>query len=176
MAIDLASFVRDVQDFPAPGISFKDITPLLGDPVALQCALDGLAGPFVSDSAPVVDKVAGIEARGFVLATPVAVRLRAGFIPIRKAGKLPFVVAGVNYGLEYGTDRIEIHTDAIAPGERVLIVDDVLATGGTAAAAVQLIQGLGGVVVAAAFLIELTFLGGRSVLPPDIPVHALLTY
>ena len=158
------SYVRDIPDFPEPGVTFKDITPLLADPRALARAHDALAEPFADDG---VDVVAGIEARGFLLGTPVAERLGTGFVPLRKAGKLPWRTESVTYDLEYGTDTIEIHADAVASGARVLIVDDVLATGGTARAAGQLVRNIGGQVVGMAFLLELGFLGGRTRLTDD---------
>ena len=168
----LRTLVRDVADFPEPGVLFKDITPLLADGAALALTVDSLTEGI--DPAD-VDRVAGIEARGFIVAAPVAYRLRAGMVPVRKAGKLPWQVDGVDYGLEYGTDRLEIHRDAVRPGDRVLIVDDVLATGGTAAAAVRLVESLGGRVVGLAFIIELAFLGGRSRLG-ELDARALLVY
>jgi len=158
-AVALTGFIRDIADFPRPGVVFKDITPLLADPVAFRDAVDGLAAPFASAG---VDKVAGVEARGFLFAAPVAYRFGGGFVPVRKAGKLPWQIEQQEYELEYGTDLLEIHRDAVAPGERVLIVDDVLATGGTAAATARLIERLGATVVGFAFVIELEFLGGRA--------------
>ncbi|MDH5615377.1 MAG: adenine phosphoribosyltransferase [Acidimicrobiia bacterium] len=166
-----AKLVRDVVDFPEPGILFKDITPVLADRQAFTALIDDLAGPFAGR----IDKVAGIEARGFILATPVAEFLRTGFIPIRKPGKLPWRVVREDYQLEYGQDALEIHEDAIAPGDRVLVVDDVLATGGTAAAAVRLLRRLGAEVVAVAVFLELGFLDGRSALP-DVEFHSLVNY
>jgi adenine phosphoribosyltransferase len=167
-----AVLVRDVPDFPKPGITFKDITPLLADPEAFTEVIDRLAEPFVGRG---ITKVVGIEARGFVMAAPVAHRLGAGFVPVRKPGKLPWETASAAYELEYGTDELEVHLDAIAPGEQVLVVDDVIATGGTALAAARLVEGLGGVVVGLAFLIELAFLGGTDRLG-DLPHRSLLTY
>lgn len=155
----LAEFIRDVPDFPKPGIVFKDITPLLADAAALSAAVEGLASPFAADG---IDKVVGIEARGFILAAPVALALDAGFVPVRKAGKLPSGVTSATYELEYGTDTLEIHGDAIAAGERVLVVDDVIATGGTAAATAGLVEDLGAVVVGLSFVIELAFLAGME--------------
>jgi adenine phosphoribosyltransferase len=169
---DLGGFIRDVPDFPKPGIVFKDITPLLADPDAFASAIDALIAPFTGAG---IEKVVGIEARGFILAAPVAQALGAGFVPVRKPGKLPWQVASQSYELEYGTDRLEVHRDAVAPGERVLLVDDVLATGGTASAALELLGGLGAEVVGLAFLIELGFLAGRSQLG-DAAIAALLTY
>ncbi len=158
-----ASWVRDhiraIADYPKPGVTFRDITPLLGNAAAFGRAVDDLVTRF-HDVA--VDRVVGIESRGFILAAPVAYRLRAGFVPVRKAGKLPWAVAREEYELEYGTDKLEVHRDAFRPGERVLIVDDVLATGGTAAAAGRLIDTLGGEIVGFGFLLELEQLAGRS--------------
>ncbi|HEY2960723.1 MAG TPA: adenine phosphoribosyltransferase [Actinomycetota bacterium] len=153
------SLVRDVPDFPKPGIVFKDITPLLADEVAFSSVIDETVVHFGRGN---VDKVVGIEARGFILASPVAYHFGAGFVPVRKAGKLPWKVETEEYQLEYGSAALELHDDAIAPGERVLIVDDVLATGGTARAAARLVERLGGKVVGIATLIELSFLEGRK--------------
>jgi adenine phosphoribosyltransferase len=158
----LVALVRDIPDFPRPGVTFKDITPLLGDPDAFRAAVDGLSGRFEDAR---VDRVLGVEARGFILAAPIAYRFGAGFTPVRKAGKLPWQVEAEEYELEYGTDLLEIHKDAIEPGERILVVDDVLATGGTAAATVRLVERLGGEVVGLGFVLELAFLDGRSRLP-----------
>ncbi len=151
--------VRDIPDFPSPGVVFKDITPVLADPGAFSGAVDELAEWSLGRD---VDAVVGIEARGFILAAPIAYRLGAGFVPVRKAGKLPWSVEQEGYSLEYGTDRLEIHADGVAPGSRVLVIDDVLATGGTAAATVRLVERLGAEVVALGFVIELGFLAGRS--------------
>ncbi|NRQ32051.1 adenine phosphoribosyltransferase [Nonomuraea sp. NN258] len=148
--------IRDVADYPKPGVLFKDITPLLADPVAFAAVVDELA------SLHQVDKIVGIEARGFILAAPVALRAGAGFVPVRKKGKLPAATLEESYDLEYGSATIEVHRDAFAPGDRVLIVDDVLATGGTAKAAVELVERAGGVVVGLAVLMELAFLQGRE--------------
>jgi adenine phosphoribosyltransferase len=167
-----AALIRDVPDFPKPGITFKDITPLLADPEAFAEVVDRLAEPFVGRG---ITKVVGIEARGFVVAAPVAHRLGAGFVPVRKPGKLPWETASEAYELEYGTDELEVHLDAIAPGEKVLVVDDVIATGGTALAAARLVEGLGGQVVGLAFLLELAFLGGADRLG-ELPHVSLLTY
>ena len=169
---DLRALIRDIPDFPQPGVTFKDITPLLGDARAFATVVDRLAEHFVGRP---VDKVAGIEARGFVLAAPVAHRLGAGLVPIRKPGKLPWAIETQEYDLEYGTDRLEVHQDAVLPGERVVIVDDVLATGGTAAAAARLVEAIGGEVVGLGFLIELGFLGGATQLSGRDHM-ALLTY
>ena len=153
------ALVRDVPDFPKPGIVFKDITPLLADEVAFSSVIDETVVHFGRGN---VDKVVGIEARGFILASPVAYHFGAGFVPVRKAGKLPWKVETEEYQLEYGSAALELHGDAITPGERVLIVDDVLATGGTARAAARLVERLGGKVVGIATLIELGFLEGRK--------------
>lgn len=153
----LAPYVRDVEGFPQEGVIFKDVTPLLGDHVAFATAVDALVMHFGRGT---VDKVVGIEARGFIFGAPVAYHFGAGFVPARKAGKLPGPTRSVTYDLEYGEETLELHRDAIEPGQRVLIVDDVLATGGTAAATVELVEGLGGEVVGLGFLLELSFLGG----------------
>jgi adenine phosphoribosyltransferase len=153
----LADYVRDIPDFPKPGVVFKDVTPLLLDHVAFSTAIDALVMHFGRGT---VDKVVGIEARGFILAAPVAYHFGAGFVPARKDGKLPAAARAVSYQLEYGNETLEMHEDAISPGDRVLIVDDVLATGGTAAATASLVEQLGGNLVGLGFLIELEFLGG----------------
>src|SRR3954454_19762060 len=168
----LKSHIRDIPDFPKPGVTFKDITPLLADAGAFMSMVDALADRFRDEP---VDKVLGIEARGFIIAAPVAHALGAGFVPVRKAGKLPWEVEKQEYVLEYGTDLLEIHRDAVAPGERALIVDDVMATGGTASAAVRLVEKLGGEVAGLAFVIELAFLGGRGKLG-DHSAVSLITY
>jgi adenine phosphoribosyltransferase len=155
----LSELVRDIDDFPTKGVSFRDITPLLGDGKGFARAIDELAGCF-DDVHP--DRVLGMEARGFIIAAPVAYRLGAGFVPVRKAGKLPWAVVREEYSLEYGRDKLEIHRDAIHPGENILVIDDVLATGGTAAATVRLVEALGGVVLGVGVLIELEDLGGRA--------------
>lgn len=152
------SLIRDVPDFPRPGIVFKDITPLLADPAGLRLCVDALAAPFEDRS---VDVVAAPEARGFVVGPVVAHRLNAGFVPLRKPGKLPRETLEADYELEYGTERLEMHTDAIVDGAKVLVVDDVLATGGTAAASAQLVKRGGGVLVGFSFILELGFLSGR---------------
>ena len=157
--LDLASLIRDIPDFPKPGVGFKDITPLLGDAAGFAHVVDRLTEHFTGRR---VDKVVGIEARGFVIAAPIAHRLGAGLVPIRKPGKLPWTTQVQEYDLEYGTDRLEVHTDAVAAGERVAVIDDVLATGGTAAAAAALIEAIGGEVVGLGFVIELAFLGGAA--------------
>jgi adenine phosphoribosyltransferase len=168
----LKEHVRDIPDWPSPGIVFRDITPLLAAPDAFAATVDALAAPFNDTQ---IDKVLGIEARGFVFAAPVAYRHAAGFVPVRKAGKLPWEIERAEYELEYGSDLLEIHRDAVTPGERVLIVDDVIATGGTAAASAQLAERLGGTVVGFAFVIELAFLQGRKKIA-GYPVHSLVTY
>lgn len=164
--------IRDIPDFPKPGVLFKDITPVLADPEAFAELVDDLCAPYKVGT---IDKVAGIEARGFILATPVAEQLKAGFVPIRKPGKLPAEIIRQTYELEYGTDALEMHRDGVNPGDRVLIVDDVLATGGTAAAAIRLVQQLDAEVVGVAVFIELGFLRGRASLD-DVGLHALVTY
>jgi adenine phosphoribosyltransferase len=158
-AESLKSLIRNVPDFPKPGILFYDITTLLRDPEGFKAAIESLAAPFAGAG---IDIVVGIESRGFILGGAVADRLGAGFCPIRKPGKLPAKTLRESFSLEYGTDSIEIHADAIHPGQRVLVVDDVLATGGTARAAVSLVKGLGGTLHGLAFLIELDFLNGRE--------------
>jgi adenine phosphoribosyltransferase len=165
----ITSLVRDVRDYPQAGVMFKDITPLLADGKAFAAVVDALAATY----AP-VDKVAGIEARGFILAAPVACRLGAGFVPIRKKGKLPGATFAEEYALEYGTATIEVLTDAFEPGDRVLVIDDVLATGGTARATADLVQRAGARVAGLSVLLELSFLHGRAKLT-DLPVTALLT-
>lgn len=155
----LRAVIRDIPDFPKPGIVFKDITPILSDPVHFKESLELLCD---TAGGQAIDKVVGIDARGFIFAAAVADRLNAGFVPVRKQGKLPWKTRQLAYTLEYGESVVEIHEDAVKPGEKVLLVDDLLATGGTAAAAVQLLDGLGADVVAISFLIELGFLGGRE--------------
>lgn len=168
---ELYGAIRDVPDFPKPGIVFKDITPLLLDADLLRSALDGLSGPFRDAG---VTHVVAIESRGFLLGGPVALALKAGLVPIRKPGKLPHDRQRVEYDLEYGTDALEMHRDALGPGHRVLVVDDVLATGGTAEAAGRLVKGCGATLVGYSFLIELEFLKGRGRLRER--VEALLHY
>jgi len=167
----IRSLIRDVPDFPKQGVMFKDITPVLADPGAFDVALDLILAPFAGAG---ITKVAGIEARGFMFAAPIACRLGAGFIPIRKPGKLPREVVEQEYVLEYGTDRLQVHADAVHAGERVLVVDDVLATGGTAAASVELLRRVGAEVVGVAVLLELVLLGGRAKLD-GIPFHAVVS-
>ncbi len=164
--------IRDVPDYPKPGILFKDITPLLADHVAFAGAVDAIVAQWGRGT---VDKVIGIEARGFILAAPVAYHFGAGFVPVRKRGKLPGPTLTAAYALEYGEAELEVHADAFEPGERVLVVDDVLATGGTVAATIGLLERAGASVVGLSVLIELSFLGGRAALA-DREVHALVTY
>lgn len=168
----IRSKIRDVPDFPKPGILFKDITPVLADPRAFNLCLDLLAETFDGQQ---VDGIVGIESRGFIFGAALASRMRKAFIPVRKPGKLPAATHKVSYELEYGTDAVEIHRDAIAPGESVIVVDDLIATGGTAWAACELVKKLGGNVLGAAFVIELTFLPGRKRLEP-VPVSTILQY
>jgi adenine phosphoribosyltransferase len=164
--------IRDIPDYPTPGVNFRDITPLLGNAEAFQRAVIELVHRF--DAVP-VDRVLGMEARGFILAAPVAFRIGAGFVPVRKTGKLPWAVVREEYSLEYGTDKLEMHRDAIHPGERVLVIDDVLATGGTASATCRLVEALGGVVAGLGFLIEIEALHGRDKLG-DRMVESLAVY
>jgi adenine phosphoribosyltransferase len=169
---DLRDCVRDIPDFPKPGVIYKDITPLLANTDAFRSTIDLLAGHFEGRK---VDRVLGVEARGFIIAAPVAYRFGAAFVPVRKAGKLPWEIERVEYELEYGSDLLEIHRDAVAPGDAVVVIDDVLATGGTAAATVRLVEKLGGTVVGLAFVIELGFLHGREKLAGH-DVLSLVTY
>lgn len=169
---DLQRLIRDIPDVPTPGVMFRDITPLLADPVGYDASVKAIVGMTHGKR---VDKVIGIEARGFIIAAPVAFHLNAGFIPVRKAGKLPWAVVREEYSLEYGTDQLEIHRDALKPGDSVVIVDDVLATGGTAKAAIRLVEGLGATVAGLLFLIELPALGGRQTLTGH-SVSSVITY
>ena len=168
----LRDTIRDVPDFPKPGILFKDITPLIGDPAGLRAALDLLAAPFADQG---VTAVAGMESRGFIFGVPVAERLGVGFVPVRKPGKLPAETVREEYELEYGTDSLEMHRDALTGADRVLVVDDLLATGGTAAATLRMIRGAGAAVVGVAFVIELAFLHGRERIT-DTQVESLVVY
>jgi adenine phosphoribosyltransferase len=167
----LAGHLRDVPDFPSPGIVFKDLTPLLGDVDAFRYTVDAIADHAAGLT---LDKVVGIEARGFIFAAAVAYRLGAGFVPVRKAGKLPWKTVTETYALEYGTDSLDIHEDAVAAGDTVYIVDDVLATGGTAAATCTLVERVGGRIAGLAFVVELGFLGGRAKLT-DHDILSLIT-
>ncbi len=167
----LKQAIRTVPDFPEPGIQFKDITPVLGHPELLRLAIEALLEPFQDQE---ITKVVGIESRGFILGGMLPHHLDAGFVPVRKKGKLPYQTLAESYQLEYGTDTIEMHIDAIEPGDRVLIHDDVIATGGTAEATIRLVERAGGEVVGCAFLIELTGLQGRKRLPAHVPVHTVL--
>jgi adenine phosphoribosyltransferase len=171
---DLKSSIRTIPDYPKPGIMFRDITTLLGNPRAFRRAIDELVQPWAGTK---IDKVAGIEARGFILGGAVAHQLSTGFVPIRKKGKLPHTTVSIAYSLEYGLDEMEMHEDAIAPGEKVILIDDLIATGGTAEGAVKLIRKLGAIVVAACFVIDLPELGGAKKLKDlDVPVRTLITF
>lgn len=164
--------IRDIPDFPKPGIVFKDITPLVRDPASLRLAVHQLLHPFLGEQ---ITTVAGMEARGFIFGSLVAWELGVGFVPLRKPGKLPFSVESVSYDLEYGSAALEVHTDAVGPGDRVLLIDDLLATGGTACASCALLEQLGATIAACAFVVELDGLGGRQSLAPQ-RVHSLLHY
>lgn len=168
----LKGFIRDIPNYPQPGVLFRDITPMLQDGDALRFAVEALARRYRDAE---IDQVVGIESRGFIFGTPLAYLLGTGFVPVRKKGKLPWQTVAVDYDLEYGSSVLEIHTDALRPGQRVLIVDDLLATGGTTAGTVKLVEGLGAEVISLAFLIELGALGGRERLPGQ-DVFALLQY
>ncbi|NLD73236.1 MAG: adenine phosphoribosyltransferase [Chloroflexi bacterium] len=171
--MDLAALIRDVPDFPVPGVLFKDVTTLLGDPDGFRAAVDALRDHYADRND--IDLVAAIEARGFLFAAPLAYLMRAGLVPIRKPGKLPASTTSIEYSLEYGSNTLEMHTDAIVPGQKVLVVDDVLATGGSAKAAVELIERLGGEVIGVAFLAELTFLNGIAKLH-GYDVYSVIRY
>ncbi len=170
--LDLREYIRDIPDFPKPGIMFKDITPLLSDPVAFGGCIAQLSDHFAGER---ISVIAAAEARGFIFGAPLALQLNAGFVPIRKPGKLPYATIAQEYQLEYGSDKLEVHSDALGPGQRVLLIDDVLATGGTMKACHDLVTSTGAVVVACAFLIELSFLGGRGKLAPS-SIFSLITY
>ena len=171
----IRSRVRDIADFPKPGVTFKDITPILDDHVAFTLVVDALArAGRDADGEVVVDKVVGMEARGFILAAPVALSLGVGFVPVRKPGKLPWKTRAVSYDLEYGSETLEMHLDALDEGDRVLVIDDVLATGGTARATADLVEQGGGTVHALAMLLELSFLSGRDAIG-DLPLTVLHT-
>ena len=170
--MDIKKLIRTIPDHPKPGIQFRDITTLLLDPAGIRSAVTQLAEPFSGDQ---IQKVAGVEARGFIFGLAVAMQLDVGFVPIRKPGKLPWETVGEDYELEYGTDRVEVHRDAIQAGERVLLVDDLIATGGTARATAELAHRSGAELIGCAFLIELTELKGRDVLDVE-RVHSVLRY
>jgi adenine phosphoribosyltransferase len=172
MVDTIRSLIREIPDYPKPGILFYDITPVLANPDGFAGLIEAMTAPFRASG---ITKVAGIEARGFTLAAPVAEKLGAGFVPIRKPGKLPYEVKRKDYDLEYGTDALEIHADAVGPDDRVLLVDDVIATGGTASAAISLLKGLGSEVVGFSVFIELVFLNGMLALD-GVSHHALLRY
>jgi adenine phosphoribosyltransferase len=172
--MNLADSIRSIPDYPKPGIVFRDITTLLGDARAFRRAVDELVQPFAGLK---IAKIAGIEARGFILGGAVAHQLSAGFVPVRKKGKLPHETVSVTYELEYGTDEIEVHKDAVSPGERVLLVDDLIATGGTAEGAVNLLSRLGAEVVAACFIVDLPDLGGADrIRRLGVPVRTLVSF
>lgn len=170
LTVDAMAAIRDIPDFPKAGILFKDITPLLSDGPLFDRVI-----AWMCDRSDDADKIVGMESRGFIFGAPMVSRTGAGFVPARKPGKLPYETVGVDYALEYGTARLELHVDAVQEGDRVVIVDDLLATGGTAAATVELVRKLGADPVAAIFLVELGFLDGRAKLG-DLPVHSLITY
>jgi adenine phosphoribosyltransferase len=171
-SLNLRDYIRDIPDFPKPGILFKDITPLLAAPAVFRAAIDQLAEHYRDQR---IDTIAAAEARGFIFGAPLALALNAGFVPIRKPGKLPHATIALEYQLEYGTDKLEVHTDAFAPGRRVLLLDDVLATGGTMRACVELVRGTGAHVVGCAFVLELGFLNGREKLA-STDIFSLLSY
>ena len=172
VSTDLRDWIRDIPDFPKPGVTFKDITPMLAHPEAFRAVVDRLAEAFAGRS---IETVAAAEARGFIFGAPLALALGAGFVPIRKPGKLPYATLALEYQLEYGSDRLEVHTDAMGPGRRVLLLDDVLATGGTMRACCDLVRQAGAEVVACAFVVELSSLQGRGRLEP-CEVFSLITY
>lgn len=171
--MNLHSLIRDIPDWPKPGIMFKDITPLMRDPRGLAMAVELMVNPYRGKG---IDLVAGAESRGFIFGTAIAQALSAGFIPIRKPKKLPHKVKSIEYALEYGTDKLEIHEDAVRPGQRVLMVDDLLATGGTMVACCDLVKSLGGTITGITVLIELAFLNGRDKLKHHGDCHAVLKY
>lgn len=174
IASELAASIRSIPDYPKPGIIFRDITTMLGDARAFRRAVDALVQPYAGTK---IDKVAGMEARGFILGGAVAHQLSAGFVPIRKKGKLPHDIVRIAYSLEYGVDEMEMHRDAVNPGERVILVDDLIATGGTAVGATKLLRQIGAEVVAACFVIDLPDLGGRKKLEElNVPVHTLVEF
>jgi adenine phosphoribosyltransferase len=169
---EIQNAIRTIPDFPKPGILFKDITPLLADARLFAGTIDLLTAPFTPGT---IDAVVGIDARGFIFAAAAALKLKAGFVPVRKKGKLPYKTHEQDYALEYGSATVAMHVDALKPGSRVVLIDDLLATGGTASAAAALVQKLGGEILEAAFLIELSFLGGRKKLS-QVPVRSLVAY
>lgn len=169
---ELRRYIRDIPDYPKPGILFRDITPLLGNARAFRSAVQALADPFRGEP---IDHVLGTEARGFIFGAPVALELECSFVPVRKKGKLPFQTIEASYDLEYGTDQVQMHVDAVAKGQRVLVLDDLLATGGTAAATAALADQAGAIIVACSFLIELTALGGRDRLEGH-RIHTVVSY
>ena len=171
-SIDLRDHIRDIPDFPKPGILFKDITPLLSDPAVFAESIAQFHRHFATQG---ISVIAAAEARGFIFGAPLALKLSAGFVPIRKPGKLPYATIAQEYQLEYGKDKLEVHSDALRPGQRVLLIDDVLATGGTMRACRDLVTSTGADIVACAFLIELSFLGGRAKLEPG-NIFSLITY
>ncbi|GES48068.1 adenine phosphoribosyltransferase [Rhizobium sp. NBRC 114257] len=174
IASELAASIRSIPDYPKPGIIFRDITTMLGDARAFRRAVDALVQPYAGTK---IDKVAGMEARGFILGGAVAHQLSSGFVPIRKKGKLPHDIVRIAYSLEYGVDEMEMHRDAVNPGERVILVDDLIATGGTAVGATKLLRQIGAEVVAACFVVDLPELGGRRKLEElDVPVHTLVEF
>ena len=174
IASELAASIRSIPDYPKPGIIFRDITTMLGNAKAFRRAVDALVHPYAGTK---IDKVAGMEARGFILGGAVAHQLSSGFVPIRKKGKLPHDIVRIAYSLEYGVDEMEMHRDAVNPGEKVILVDDLIATGGTAVGAVQLLRQIGAEIVAACFVIDLPDLGGRKKLEAlDVPVHTLVEF
>lgn len=170
--VPISQFIRDIPDYPKPGILFRDITPLLADHAAFESAIEAMAEPFLNER---IDVIAAAEARGFIFGTPLALKLGAGFAPVRKPGKLPFQVHSYEYELEYGTDELQIHTDAFKPGQRVLVVDDLLATGGTVQACCKLIESCGADVIGCSFLIHLKFLNGQEKLD-GYRVESVLEY
>jgi adenine phosphoribosyltransferase len=173
--MDFKSIIRDIPDFPQKGIIFRDITPLLADPQGLTAAIQGFKTKFAELNIGAIDCIIGIESRGFILGAPLAMAMGCSFVPVRKPKKLPSAVFRVEYSLEYGTDSLEMHQDAIASGQRVMIIDDVIATGGTAAAAAKLVTQAGAELIGYGFLIELDFLNGRNALP-EVPIISLVNY
>ena len=173
--MDFKSIIRDIPDFPQQGIMFRDITPLLAHPQGLTAVIQGFKTKFAELNIGEIDCIIGIESRGFILGAPMAMALGCGFVPVRKPKKLPSAVFRVEYALEYGTDTLEMHQDAIASGKRVIIIDDVIATGGTAAAAAKLVEQAGAELLGYGFLIELDFLNGRKALP-EVPIFSLVNY